>query len=155
MRRGWFLTYQTPFTLLSRSLPHPPTSTHFLVVAYFNDDDEFYSAWVAPEEFDSYLFLQCQTLVTTDGIYRQETPTFAGSWATVDRCWRIFPLRWRLTRSQSSCTLRIVYFPVLPGAVCAAKCFTTPVLPATGRRHLYGFVVDPMLVYARPSSPRV
>ena len=56
-------------------------------MAYFNDSDNFDSAPepTAPEVFDSYPFLQCQTSTNTDSAYHQEAHTSAGSWATVDR----------------------------------------------------------------------
>ena len=90
LSHGWskggslFLTYQTSFPLISQSLQHPSTP-RYLAMAYFNDSDNFYSASATPEELDSYPFLQCQTPATTDRVYRQETQTFAGSWATVDQ----------------------------------------------------------------------
>ena len=54
-------------------------------MAYFNNNDSFYSGFMTPEEFGLFPSLQPQTLATTEEVYSQGTPTFSGSWSTVDQ----------------------------------------------------------------------
>lgn len=52
---------------------------------HLNNNDNFYSAYVAPEEFDSYPFLQCQTLASMEGAHGHDAHTFTDYWATVNQ----------------------------------------------------------------------
>ena len=54
-------------------------------MAYFDNNDNIYSASVAPEEFDSYPFLQCQTLAATEEAHGHDTLTFAECLPTADQ----------------------------------------------------------------------
>ena len=54
-------------------------------MAYFNNNDSYYSTSSTPEELGSYPFLQPQTFTPTGEVYDQETSTFAGDWTAADQ----------------------------------------------------------------------
>ena len=85
VEEGSFLTYQMPFALPSQPLQHPSAPSHFLAMAHFNGNDNFYSASTTPDELNPYPFLQLQASATGEEAYTQEAPPFAGGWTTVDQ----------------------------------------------------------------------
>ena len=54
-------------------------------MAYLNNNNNFYSPFAAPNDFDSYPFLQSQTFTDPEEAYCQAIPTFTDSWSTVDQ----------------------------------------------------------------------
>jgi len=80
-----FLTHQTPSTPLSQYLHHPSTPPHHPLMAYFNDNNSYYSTSSAPEELDLYPYLECQSSVTAREGYQQLARTFAGGSPTIDQ----------------------------------------------------------------------
>ena len=54
-------------------------------MAYFNNNDSYYSTFSTPEVLGSYPFLQPQTFTPTGEVYDQETSTFAGDWTAADQ----------------------------------------------------------------------
>ena len=64
---------------------HPSTPSHYLAMAYFNDNDGFYPAPTAPDEFGLYPFLQYQISATPEEVPCQAVPTFANDWTTVNQ----------------------------------------------------------------------
>jgi len=54
-------------------------------MAYFNNDDSYYSTFPTPEEFSSYPFLQNQGFTSTGQTYDQEVSAFDGGWTPTDQ----------------------------------------------------------------------
>ena len=72
----------------TRSTASPPLYTlqhpsHYLQMAYFNDNCNSYSSPSTPEELGPYPFLQPQASVTAGEVYNGVAPTFTGGWTTV------------------------------------------------------------------------
>ena len=54
-------------------------------MAYLNNNNNFYSPFATPNEFDPYPFLQSQKFADPEEAYYQPTHTFTDSWSTADR----------------------------------------------------------------------
>ena len=93
LRHGW-IGEGSPHSLnaihSTLATASPPLHTlqhrsHYLQMAYFNENCNFYSSPSTPEELGPYPFLQPQASVVAGEIYNGATPVFAGGWATVDQ----------------------------------------------------------------------
>jgi len=54
-------------------------------MAYFNNDDSYYSTFPTPEELSSYPFLQNQGFTSAGQTYGQEVSAFDGGWTATDQ----------------------------------------------------------------------